>query len=292
MSQNKLKPVGAMKRTEGLDFLWPGGRHVAAVVNVAYEAWSDGHAPGIGPMGNPLPHGAFDTNARSWGDYGRDCGIHRLLHILDRAKVTASIMVSGILAERYPQNVRAIADAGHEIIAHSYAQDIVPASLNEAEDGANIERTTRLIEQVTGHRPVGWASPRNTPGIKTIEGLVKAGYRWHGEAMDADRPYRQHFGDGSIVAIPFAMDINDLPHAMRFGRTPRQYVEMFDDLMEHAANSHDGAIIVDVTAHAHCYGRPGGAWAYEDVVRRIAQRDDIWLATRAHIVDHFEALGG
>ena len=156
MSQNRLTPAAAPRRTEDEDFRWPGGRLVAAVVNVAYEAWSDGHAPGVGPMGNPLPHGAFDTNARSWGDYGSDCGIHRLLHILDRAGVIASIMVSGILAERYPQNVRAIADAGHEIIAHSYAQDVVPASLNQEDDRANIERTTRLLEQVTG-RQIGRA---------------------------------------------------------------------------------------------------------------------------------------
>jgi peptidoglycan/xylan/chitin deacetylase (PgdA/CDA1 family) len=291
MSENRLGPVDALKRTENDGLRWPGGSHVAAVVNVAYEAWSDGHAPGIGPMGNPLPHGAFDTNARSWGDYGSDCGIHRLLQILDRAGVLASIMVSGILAEQYPQNVRAIADAGHEIIAHSYAQDIVPALLNEEDDRTNIERTTRLLEQVTGHRPVGWASPRNTPGVRTIEGLVKAGYRWHSEAMDADRPYRQRVGDGSIVAIPFGMDINDLPHATRFGRTPRQYVDMFDDLIEHAVNSDDSASIIDVTAHANCYGRPGGAWAYDEVVRKIKRRDDIWLATRAEIVDHFQNFG-
>jgi hypothetical protein len=109
--------------------------------------------------------------------------------------------------------------------------------------------------------------------------------------MDADRPYRQRVGDGSIVAIPFGMDINDLPHAMRFGRTPRQYVDMFEDLIEHAVNSDDGAIIIDVTAHAHCYGRPGGAWAYDEVVRKIKRRDDIWLATRAEIVDHFQNCG-
>jgi hypothetical protein len=40
-------------------FRWPGGRHLAVVLNVAYEGWSDGKAPGIGPMGNPLPAGAF-----------------------------------------------------------------------------------------------------------------------------------------------------------------------------------------------------------------------------------------
>ena len=67
-------------------FRWPGGRHVAVVLNVAYEGWSDGKAPGIGPMGNPLPAGAFDTNALSWGSYGAIRGIERLLRALDRTK--------------------------------------------------------------------------------------------------------------------------------------------------------------------------------------------------------------
>lgn len=198
-------------------------------------------------------------------------------------------MVSGILAERYPQNVRAIIDAGHEICAHSYAQDVVPAILSEEDDRANIDKTTRLLEQVTGQRPYGWISPRFTPGARTVGALVSAGYRWHSDAMDADLPYEQKHDNGSIVAVPFGMDINDLPHAMRFGRTPRQYVEMFDDLLEHICAADDGALIIDVTAHAHNYGRPGGAWAYEQVIRRLAQRDDIWLATRAEIVAHFQA---
>ncbi len=270
-------------------FLWPGGRHLAAVANVAYEGWSDGKAPGIGPAGNPLPPGAFDTNARSWGDYGADHGIHRLLRVLERARVQASVMVSGILAERYPQNVRAVADAGHEISAHSYAQDVVPAILSAEDDQANIDKTTRLLEQVTGQRPYGWISPRFTPGARTIEALVSAGYRWHGDAMDADLPYEHKYDNGSIVAVPFGMDISDLPHAMRFGRTPRQYVEMFDDLLQHVSAVDDGALIIDVTAHAHNYGRPGGIWAYEQVIRQLAQRDDIWLTTRAEIAAHFQA---
>ena len=31
------------------DFRWPGGKRVAVIFNIAYEAWSDGQAPGIGP---------------------------------------------------------------------------------------------------------------------------------------------------------------------------------------------------------------------------------------------------
>ena len=93
-------------------FRWPGGRHLAVVLNVAYEGWSDGKAPGIGPMGNPLPAGAFDTNALSWGSYGATRGIERLLRVLDRAKRSASVMVSGVFGERTPATVRAIVQAG------------------------------------------------------------------------------------------------------------------------------------------------------------------------------------
>ena len=32
------------------DWLWPGGKRVAVIFNVAFEAWSDGKAPGISPM--------------------------------------------------------------------------------------------------------------------------------------------------------------------------------------------------------------------------------------------------
>ena len=270
------------------EFRWPGGRHVAVIFNVAYEAWSDGKAPGIGPMGNPLPAGAFDTNALSWGNYGSTQGIERLLRILDRTNMRASVMVSGVLAERQPQNVKAIASGGHEIAAHSYAQDVVPASLSPDEDVDNIKRTTEMIQSITGARPRGWISPRGTPSPSTVENLIAAGYEWHSDVLDGDRPYVQRFQAGDIVAIPFTMDINDLPHAMRFGRTPQQFVEMFDSYLDHTLKADDGPIIIDITAHAHCYGRPGGAWAYEEIARQVSGRDDIWLTVRQDIADHVQ----
>ena len=71
----------------GPDFRWPGRRRVAVVFNVAYEAWSDGKGPGLGPMGNPLPAKTFDTNALSWGNYGPVRGMARLLRALDHVKL-------------------------------------------------------------------------------------------------------------------------------------------------------------------------------------------------------------
>ena len=271
---------GAKVKRLPRDHRWPDGRHVAVVFNVAFEAWSDGKAPGIGPMGNPLPGGIFDTNALSWGHYGAVRGIERLLRVLDRTKTRGSVMVSGVFAERIPNTVKAIADAGHEIVAHAYAQEIIPAKFAAEEDAAHIAKTTELLTAAAGVKPLGWISPRGTPGAETARLLLAAGYAWQGDVFDDDLPYLQTFDGGSIVAIPLSMEINDLPHAMRFGRSPQQFVDLFDYSLEAALAAKDETVIIDVTAHCHCYGRPAGAAAYEAIARAMSGRDDVWVTTR------------
>ncbi|MDP2410041.1 MAG: polysaccharide deacetylase family protein [Pseudolabrys sp.] len=277
---------GAKGRRLAREFRWPGDRHVAVVLNIAFEGWSDGKAPGIGPMGNPLPNGIFDTNALLWGHYGAVRGIDRLMRVFERNKIRGSVMVSGVFAERIPKTVKSIADAGHEIVAHAYAQEIIPAKFSEEEDRAHIAKTTAALESAIGRKPQGWISPRGTPGAHTARVLSEAGYIWQGDVFDDDRPYIQEFGSKKIVAIPLAMEINDLPHAMRFGRSPRQFIELFDDNLAAALSDQEGAIILDVTAHCHCYGRPAGAWAIEAIAKSVRNRDDVWLTTRDEITAH------
>src|ERR1700751_3276895 len=118
-------------------------------------------------MGNPLRPGVFDVNADSYGRYGANAGIHRLMRVLDRAGISANVFTSGALAERDPDQVRAVARAGHEIVAHGYAQDLVPATLSAEEDEDYIRRTTASLTEVIGSVPTGWVSPRATAGDDT-----------------------------------------------------------------------------------------------------------------------------
>ena len=73
--EEDLIAKGAMVTRLDKSFRWPGGHRIAIFFNIAFEAWSDGKGPGIGPMGNPLPAGNFDTNALSFGNYGPLRGI-------------------------------------------------------------------------------------------------------------------------------------------------------------------------------------------------------------------------
>jgi hypothetical protein len=115
--------------------------------------------------------------------------------------------------------------------------------------------------------------------------LLEAGYDWQGDVFDDDRPYMQDFDKGSLVAIPLTMEVNDLPHAMRYGRSPQQFVELFENTLE-ASLAMQEPLIIDVTAHTHCYGHANGAHAYETVAKLAKARDDIWIARRDEVAAH------
>src|SRR5579864_5099294 len=108
-------PGTSMKKQP--NWVWPNGKRIAVVFNVCLEAWSDGKAPGISPMGNPLPAGVLDTMAISWAAYGVKRGIHRVLDGFARQRARASVLTNAIIAERAPETVKAVAEAGHEVVS-------------------------------------------------------------------------------------------------------------------------------------------------------------------------------
>ena len=283
---------GGVEHPAPQGFHWPEGKRLAVLFSVAYEGWSEGKWPGIGPMGNPLQSGHPDLNAFSWGEYGARRGIWRILRRLERQKLSASVMVCGVLAERYPESVRAIADAGHEIVAHSYAMDVIPVTLNEADERANIERTTALIEKACGVRAKGWISPRGTPSPRTSRLLAEAGYEWHGDQLDDDLPYLIEFGSRSIVALPFSMEVNDLPSHVRYGNAPRRMLEVFEDSLAAMRELDEEALKIDATIHAHVFGRPPGLWVYERIIEAARRAPDVWLGTHAEAAAHFRRVLG
>lgn len=274
------------------DFRWPGGKRIAVFFRVSFEWWSDDKWPGIGPMGNPLRQGVPDLNAVGWAEYGHRRGIHRILDVLARQNIRATVNVSGIMAERHPEIVRAIAAADHEVVAHSYAMDIVPAYLGDDEERANIRRTTDLIAQATGKRPTGWISPRSTPSLRTPRLLVEAGYDWHGDTLNDDLPYLVRFGSRQIVAFPNNTEVNDLPLYMRHGNSPRVYLEIFEDWLRSVRERETGAVRMDPAIHAHVFGRQPGLSFYERVIEIAKAADDVWIGTRAQAVAHVRRVLG
>ena len=267
------------------DWVWPNGKRIAVVFNVCLEAWSDGKAPGISPMGNPLPAGVLDTMAISWAAYGVEIGIHRLMEAFARHGAKSSVMVNAVIAERSPATVKDIAQNGHEVLSHSYAMDVIPALLSDDDERKNIDRCTSLLEKASGQRIVGWLSPRGTSKPSTPKLLAEAGYRWYGDVFNADLPYVVSHGNKRIVAIPLSYDVNDMP-SMKYGHPPRMMLKSYNEVIEIARAGDSELRIIDVTSHAHIFGHHRGAHFYERIIEQAMSSPDIWVGTRAEIADH------
>lgn len=271
----------------GPEFRWPENKRVAIVFNIAWEAWSDGVAPPIGPMGNVLKPGYFDTNAHSWASYGAVRGLARLLRIADANNVRTSVMSSGVLCARRPNDVADMVRRGHEIIGHSWGMDVIHLYLDEQGERDNIARNTKAIVDACGHAPTGWISPRGTGSFISTHLLAHAGYVHHGDCNDDDLPAITQFADGArIVNIPLTMDINDLPHSNRYGNIPGDFVRAFEEELAESAKADPAPFMLDVTAHCHAYGRPNGAWTFNAMMKIAKARNDVWIATRDEIARH------
>jgi peptidoglycan/xylan/chitin deacetylase (PgdA/CDA1 family) len=271
------------------NFRFPGGARVGIVFNIAYEGWSPGQVPGIGPMGNVLKPGFHDSNAESWARYGATRGIWRALEIAARNGVRASVMTNGVLAEFWPDTVRAIHRAGHEIVAHSYGMDVIPVYLDEAAQRENIRRNTGLIGELTGEAPRGWISPRGTGSPIHARLLAEAGYLHHGDCNDDDLPYLLREGGAEIVSIPLIMDVNDLPSAIRYGNNARAMLEQFQDAFSAMRERETRPVMLDVTIHTHVYGRPAGAWVFDEIMRQVKATPEVWTGTRLEAAQHLLA---
>jgi peptidoglycan/xylan/chitin deacetylase (PgdA/CDA1 family) len=262
---------------------WPDGKRLAVSVNIMCEAWTDDAAPGIGPMGNPLKAGVLDTQARSWAEYGMTIGAPRLLDIVGEAGVPCGTYASGIIAEKWPELLQRIDSDGHFVGAHAWMQNTLPAYQERDTEEADLKKGADLFEGVIGKRPRGFASPRGTPSANTCELLVENGFTWHIDHFNSDLPYLMETAKGPLAIVPFTMEINDLPLYMRFGNPPEVFSGTLKRIVENYASIGSPPAVIDITAHAHVFGRPYGAIEFKAAIDLVKDLDWVWMTTHQEL---------
>jgi peptidoglycan/xylan/chitin deacetylase (PgdA/CDA1 family) len=257
---------------------FPDGRTLAVSVSVMLEGWSDDAAPGVGPMGNVLKAGTLDLQARSWAAYGVSAGAPRLLDVLAKAQVSAVFYISGILAARHPDLVRVIAAAGHHVAAHGWAQEIIPVTQSAEDERHDLHRCIAALESPNGVRPSGWLSPRCTPSARTAALLAEHGFLWHADYFDQDLPRPVTTPTGPITAVPFTMEVNDMPLSVRYGNEPAAYTATLKRILDGWPElAPVRPACLDVTVHAHVYGRPFGAIEFARSLALLAAHESqVW----------------
>jgi len=79
----------------------------------------------------------------------------RILDVLNDADVTGTFFVLGWVAERYPELVKEIQDAGHEIACHGYSHSVVYEQSPD-EFRAETVKAKTLLEDITGEPVLGY----------------------------------------------------------------------------------------------------------------------------------------
>ena len=88
---------------------------------------------------------SFDA---AWGNEDTQ----QLIDILERYKVKATFFVVGEWVDKYPESVKALSDAGHEVMNHSNTHAHYP-QLSADEVVKDLNACNDKIENVTGVRP-------------------------------------------------------------------------------------------------------------------------------------------
>ena len=264
---------------------WPAGRKIAISFHVMCEAWPDETAPGVGPMGNPLKPGVLDTQAQSWARYGMTEGAWRLLDIVAEAGIPCTTYANGIIAERWPDLLRRIDGDGHAIGAHGWTQDILPVYQDREEEERDLLRGIAAFEACIRKRPEGFISPRGTASANTRELLAKHGFRWTADTFDSDLPYLVETAAGKLACVPFTMDVNDLPIVMRYGHEPEAFTRRLARILDRWDDIGAPLATLDVTAHAHVFGRPAGAIEFKASIDMVKRLDWAWITTHDQLAE-------
>jgi len=266
-------------------FQWPNGASAAFHVTLTIEHWELTPPPGSVKDQRFLSEfGPYEPDYRTWTqrEYGNRVGIFRVLDMLDRHAIRASVAIGASACERYPALVAEVTRRGFEVLAHgTHATRIISSKMTDAEQRATIAASIEAVTRATGSTPKGWLSQdqgeaQNTPAL-----LAEAGIDYLVDWSNDDQAYLMQPG---LVSIPHQIEWDDIVlFWLRRVETWR-----YPDLVEEAARrlADEGAISgrnFGLSIHPWLFGMAHRIRYLEEALRRLRKIDGLWQATTGEI---------
>jgi peptidoglycan/xylan/chitin deacetylase (PgdA/CDA1 family) len=225
-------------------------------------------------------------------DYGARVGIWRIIEVLERFGIRATVALNSEVCDAYPQIIKETTKLGWEFMGHNQSNtrrlNEVPA---EDERGVIHESLVR-IEQGTGKKPVGWLGSGLQETWNTLEYLAEEGCRYVADWVNDDQPYLMDVNGKHLVSVPYSTEINDKPAFEQRHRTAEEFDDMirrqFDVLYREGASS---GRVMAIALHPYIIGVPHRIDALNSALDYICAHEGVWLATGAEIADHYLASG-
>ncbi len=256
----------------------PKGKRVAVSLTVLLETWSDGNAPSYSVQTTALKAGAVNHAGISWASYGGREGVWRVLRTLERHAVPATFFTNARCVEVYPDAVRAVAAAGHDLAGHAYTQDGLLTYMDADEERATIRRSLDLLNSLARRPVTGWLSPVLAFTPHTAGFLAEAGLKWHSDVNYADVPHVVATPAGPLVAIPNS----DFTDNRVLRASPRDFVDVYTHTLDYLREHEEGSFLA-IALHCQFGGRPMMIAALDEILKRFTSLSDVWIVGHAEL---------
>jgi peptidoglycan/xylan/chitin deacetylase (PgdA/CDA1 family) len=256
-------------------FAWPGGARCAVFFSVNFDA----EVFDLKTTTEDRLFGRF-----SYGRYGVRAGLPRLMAMLERRGIAATVFVTASDAKRHPDALRTLHAAGHEIAARG--MDLSPLPSLGADERKALESCREAIAQVTGTAPLGFRAAGGELSSQTLGHLAELDFGYDSSFQDDDFPYLvAPTADTRLVEIPTVHALDDsLPFSARHthARVFQIWREEFDAL-------HAEGCLVPLTIHLRGdvgSTRAARIAALEHLLEHMAAQPGVCFMTGAQLAAH------
>jgi len=257
---------------------WPDGKRLAfwIIPNIEHFRFDK-------PTSDVAP-GTVDIPSFAQRDYGPRVGIWRMMEVLDRHHLRATVALNADVCRFYPQIIRAGNERNWEWMGHGVTNSERMNSLPDDTERQTIRSVVDAIAESTGAPPRGWLGPGLSETLHTPDYLAEAGITYVADWCADDQPFPMRATTGRLISIPYSQELNDIPVFMRKGLTAEQFCQMicdqFDVLYEEGQRS---GRVMALALHPFLTGHPFRSKWLDRALDYIVGHQQVWLTTGGEI---------
>jgi allantoinase len=281
---------------------WPGNARIAVQFVLNYEEGGEncvlhGDAGSeqflseiIGAAAYPDRH----LSMESIYEYGSRVGVWRILREFERRGWPLTVFGVSMALQRHPEVTQAFVELGHEIACHGWRW-IHYQQMDEATEREHLRIGLQIIESLTGQRPLGWYTGRDSPNTRRLVADA-GGLLYDSDYYGDELPFwtRVRRTDGTEVnhlVVPYTLDTNDMrfatPQGFNSGEQFFQYLKDSFDVLY--AEGEESPRMLSIGMHCRLLGRPGRFLALQRFMDHIARHERVWVCRRVDIARHWIA---
>ncbi len=220
-------------------------------------------------------------------EYGSRAGFWRLHRLFTERKVPVTVFGVTMALARNPEAVAAMNESQWEIACHGLRW-ISYQNMPKEEERAHMERAINWHEELTGNRPLGWYTGRDSPNTRDLL-LEHDGFLYDSDSYADDLPYWVPSPSGHHLVIPYTLDSNDMRFAAAQGfNSGDQFFSYLRDAFDVLyAEGETQPKLLNIGLHCRLVGRPGRFRALQRFLDHVQSHDKVWLCTREQIARHW-----